>query len=110
MRLWSIHPKYLDTKGLVAVWREALLAKSVLQNKTKGYKNHPQLLRFKSQKSPLNAINFYLKEIYEESDKRNFNFDARKIGAVKNIAQIPVPSAQIQFELEHLLKKMKKKS
>ena len=53
MRLWSIHPKYLDTKGLLAVWREALLAKKVLENKTKGYKNHPQLERFKQQNDPL---------------------------------------------------------
>ena len=38
MRLWSIHPKYLGTKGLVALWREALLAQKVLQGNTKGYK------------------------------------------------------------------------
>jgi len=30
MRLWSIHPKYLDRQGLLAVWRESLLAQSVL--------------------------------------------------------------------------------
>ena len=48
MRIWSIHPKYLDTKGLVALWRETLLAKNVLEEKTKGYKYHPQLIRFKS--------------------------------------------------------------
>jgi carboxyl-terminal processing protease len=29
MRLWSLHPKYLDAQGLVALWREALLAKAV---------------------------------------------------------------------------------
>jgi hypothetical protein len=23
MRVWSIHPKYLDTRGLLALWREA---------------------------------------------------------------------------------------
>lgn len=23
MRLWSSHPKYLDAKGIVALWREA---------------------------------------------------------------------------------------
>ena len=41
MKLWSIHPKYLDAKGLVALWREALLAQKVLDGKTEGYKNHP---------------------------------------------------------------------
>lgn len=35
MRLWTLHPKYLDTKGLVALWREALLAQKVLQGKQK---------------------------------------------------------------------------
>ena len=39
MRLWSIHPKYLDCKGLVALWREALLAKKVLRGKTRKYAN-----------------------------------------------------------------------
>jgi len=38
MRLWTIHPKYLDAKGLVALWRETLLAKHVLEGKTPGYK------------------------------------------------------------------------
>jgi len=63
MRLWSVHPKYLDTIGLVALWREALLARKVLENKTKGYKNHPQLYRFKQQDNPVEIINSYLKEI-----------------------------------------------
>ena len=30
MRLWSLSPRYLDVKGLVAVWREGLLADAVL--------------------------------------------------------------------------------
>jgi hypothetical protein len=49
MRLWSLHPKYLDRAGLLAVWREGLLAQQVLMGNTKGYKNHPQLNRFKEQ-------------------------------------------------------------
>ena len=51
MRIWSLHPRYLDAKGLVAVWRETLLAKHVLEGKTKGYKNHPQLNRFREVKN-----------------------------------------------------------
>lgn len=31
MRLWSLHPSYLDAVGLVALWREGLLARKVLQ-------------------------------------------------------------------------------
>ena len=64
MRIWSLHPKYLDSKGLVALWRETLLAKHVLEGKTKGYKNHPQLNRFKEIKDPIGVINQYLSEIY----------------------------------------------
>ncbi|HKX52383.1 MAG TPA: pyrimidine dimer DNA glycosylase/endonuclease V [Nitrosospira sp.] len=37
MRLWTLHPRYLDTKGLVAAWREALLAQKVLSGLTSGY-------------------------------------------------------------------------
>lgn len=58
MRLWSIHPQYLDAKGLLALWREALLAKHVLEGSTKGYKNHPQLIRFKETDNPIGFISF----------------------------------------------------
>ncbi len=109
MRLWSIHPKYLDTKGLIALWREALLAKKVLQNKTRGYKNHPQLIRFKNHPSPIKVINCYLTTIFEESQNRNFKFDASKIGSIKPESQIPVSSGQIKFEINHLLKKLKER-
>ena len=85
---------YLDSKGLVALWREALLAKKVLQNKTRGYKNHSQLLRFKNQKSPVKLINFYLNAIYKESQKRGFNFNPEKIGPVKDDKKIPVTDLQ----------------
>jgi hypothetical protein len=107
MRLWTIHPKYLDCKGLVALWREALLAKKVLKNRTKGYKNHPQLMRFKAQKSAVNAINAYLKKVFEESRDRCFKFDSLKIGKVKKTVKIPVSSGQIKFEFNHLLNKLK---
>jgi hypothetical protein len=36
MRLWTLHPKYLDARGLVALWREALLAQKVLRGATRG--------------------------------------------------------------------------
>ena len=79
MRLWSLHPCYLDSVGLTACWRESLLAKKVLQNKTKGYKNHPQLYRFKEFSDPLKAIDIYLSEIYNEAKRRGYNYDKSKI-------------------------------
>lgn len=80
MRFWSIHYNYLDTKDLVALWRESLLAKKVLENNTKGYKNQPQLnIRFKECDNFIIAINTYLFEVYKEAKKRNFNFNENKI-------------------------------
>ncbi len=107
MRLWSIHPKYLDPRGLVALWREALLAKKVLQNRTSGYKNHPQLERFKRTISPISYINNYLQEVYNESRMRNYNFDSGKIGDLSELKDIPVSDGQIKYEFSHLLKKLK---
>ncbi|MEM5766463.1 MAG: pyrimidine dimer DNA glycosylase/endonuclease V [Candidatus Aenigmatarchaeota archaeon] len=109
MRLWSLHPKYLDKLGLIAVWREGLLAKKVLENKTKGYRNHPQLVRFKNYEKPLIAINAYLFEIYKEGKRRSYKFDLRKIEAVEAKWIIPITSDQLKFEFEHLLGKLRKR-
>lgn len=106
MRLWSLHPKYLDTKGLVALWRETLLAKHVLEGKTKGYKNHPQLNRFKDSRNPLSYINFYLKEIHQESVKRDYNFDRSKFLSRARPDKIAVTRGQLEYEFEHLLRKL----
>jgi hypothetical protein len=107
MRIWSIHPKYLDSKGLVALWRETLLARNVLQNKTKGYKNHPQLLRFRISENPVDVINFYLTVVYKEALARKYSFDKDKIGNVTGVFKIPVTRGQVEYEFEHLLRKLK---
>ncbi|HBH88016.1 MAG TPA: hypothetical protein DDY17_10520, partial [Syntrophaceae bacterium] len=70
MRLWCLHPGYLDVKGLLALWREGLLARKVLQNRTVGYKHHPQLERFKSHVHPVKAIDYYLHYVHEEASRR----------------------------------------
>ena len=75
MRLWSVHPKYLDSRGLVAVWREALLARAVLRGQTHGYRHHPQLERFRAHPAPLSAINAYLAALLIEADTRGYSFD-----------------------------------
>jgi len=107
MRLWSIHPKYLDTKGLVALWREALLAKKVLKGETEKYKNHPQLNRFKQLKNPLPFINTYLLHIWKEGEKRRYNFDKRKIGRGFTKKKLNVTKGQINYEFKHLKRKLK---
>lgn len=107
MRIWSLHPKYLDSKGLVALWRETLLAKNVLEGKTKGYKNHPQLIRFKESEKTLDSINYYLSEVYNEALKRGYNFDKEKFDPNFNRLVLKVTSEQIIYEKDHLLKKLK---
>ena len=106
MRIWSIHPSYLDSKGIVALWREALLAQNVLLGKTKGYKSHPQLQRFKKAEDPLAAIASYLWQIHKESIVRGYVFDANKINQSENNSKIAVTNGQIQFEFDHLLNKL----
>lgn len=112
MRIWSLHPEYLDTKGLLAVWRETLLAKHVLEGKTKGYLNHPQLIRFKNSPHPLLYINKYLEEIYLEAKRRNYNFDSSKFKKLskkelEKIKKIYVTDKQVEYEFKHLLRKLK---
>lgn len=116
MRLWSISPEYLDTKGLLALWRETLLAKKVLEGKTKGYKNHPQLIRFKKTCNPHLYLNLYLYQIYFEAVKRGFNFDKNKIDFdkisnlnISNINKIKVSYGQVKYEYEFLMSKLKKR-
>jgi hypothetical protein len=107
MRIWSLHPKYLDTKGLVALWREALLAKKVLEGKTQGYRNHPQLNRFKQTENPGEAINHYLSEIYSEAVKRNYHFNIQKINWDFEENKLTVTTGQVDYEVRHLLAKLK---
>jgi hypothetical protein len=107
MRIWSIHPKYLDAKGLVALWRETLLAKNVLEEKTKGYKNHPQLLRFKNSDNPLQSINQYLTAVYQESLTRGYHFNKTKFNVDFGPVILTVTRSQIEYEMQHLLKKLK---
>lgn len=107
MRIWSIHPKYLDAKGLVALWRETLLAQKVLKGETQGYKNHPQLIRFKQQKNPVAAIATYLAAVLDEANKRGYNFDKSKIDSRRIRSKISVTSGQLFYELKHFKKKLK---
>lgn len=109
MRLWSLHPRYLDTKGLLAVWRESLLARAVLRGDTRGYRSHPQLARFKGEVDPLQAIDYYLEFICKEAINRGYRFDAGKFTAGLQPPRIAVTEGQIVFEKEHLMEKLLKR-
>lgn len=110
MRLWSIHPCYLDVKGLVALWREGLLAQKVLQGKTRGYRSHPQLIRFINTDNPVGAIAGYLTSVADEADKRGYRFDRGRIEEKRFNGKLTVTGGQIEYEFRHLLAKLKERS
>ncbi len=97
---------YLDPQGLVALWREALLAQAVLRGETKGYRNHPQLARFKAHPFPQAALSHYLAAVHAESRTRGYSFDATKIHAPVNDAALTVTTGQRHFEWAHLMRKL----
>ncbi|HET6597807.1 MAG TPA: pyrimidine dimer DNA glycosylase/endonuclease V [Anaerolineales bacterium] len=109
MRLWTLHPRYLDTKGLLAVWREALLGQKVLQNETVGYRNHPQLRRFRASADPVAAIGVYLEGICQEAIQRGYQFDQTKIVGGEFKHQIPCTRGQLLHEWGHLREKLKQR-
>jgi hypothetical protein len=108
MRLWSLHPKYLDTKGLVALWREGLLAQAVLLNKTKGYKNHPQLDRFKSLSDPIHGMSCYLDFVANVAQYRSYSFDYGKVvqSGPPEFPKMTVTKNQLIYEARHLQSKL----
>jgi hypothetical protein len=106
VRIWSLHPHYLDRQGLLAVWREALLAQAVLRGRTRGYTRHPQLERFRDHASPKLAINAYLAAVHAEATARGYAFDRSKIGPLRAIEPIPVTFGQLACERQHLLRKL----
>ncbi len=106
MRLWTLHPSLLDQKGLVALWREALLAQKVLQGKTAGYRSHPQLHRFR-QRTPVTTISAYLWAVHDEASRRGYSFDSSKIARKRQPKMLTVTVGQLEFEFEHLKSKLR---
>ncbi len=110
MRLWTLHPKYLDPAGLVAAWREALLAQKVLAGGTKGYRSHPQLIRFQAHPRPLDAIGAFLSGLAVEADSRGYRFDKGKILSRREIEALPETKGQLLYEWSHLKNKLQIRS
>lgn len=113
MRIWSLHPSLLDRAGLVAGWRETLLAQKVLRGLTKGYTRHPQLQRFRTAPDPVAAVATYLDAMADEATARGYRFDRSRIveltGAQRESVaglQIPVTEGQIDYEWTHLRAKI----
>lgn len=110
MRLWSIHPKYLDRQGLGALWREGLLAQAVLRNRTVGYQAHPQLQRFRDSGRPLGLISAYLHAVWREARRRGYHYDLRRIAGRPAPGRVPASRGQLQWEWAHLRRKLQARS
>ncbi len=109
MRLWSVHPRYLDRQGLTACWREALLAQAVLAGRTTGYRNHPQLERFRVDADPARAVGAYLAAVADEAAARGYRFDRARIdrpSAEAPVVPIEVTDGQLAHEWAHLRAKL----
>ena len=106
MRLWSLHPKYLDVRGLVALWREGLLAQAVLRRRTRAYRHHPQLERFQESSSPVGLIAEYLRAVCDEAATRGYQFDATRICRSRCDGRLGVTRGQLEYEWKHLQKKL----
>lgn len=111
MRIWSLHPRYLDRQGLTACWRETLLAQAVLEGATRGYTRHPQLERFRETPDAIGAIGDYLAVVAEEAAARDYRFDGSKVHQRSAIpVRIEVTRGQLALEWTHLLAKLAKRS
>ncbi|MCZ7582601.1 MAG: pyrimidine dimer DNA glycosylase/endonuclease V [Deltaproteobacteria bacterium] len=107
MRLWSLHPRHLDARGLVALWREGLVARAVLRGETRGYKHHPQLQRFLARRDPLAAIDCYLSRVWDEAHARGYRFDTSKIEYRRcRRGHAQVTDGQLKYEWKHFLAKL----
>ncbi|HEX5515055.1 MAG TPA: pyrimidine dimer DNA glycosylase/endonuclease V [Gammaproteobacteria bacterium] len=106
MRLWSLHPQCLDSKGLVALWREGLLAQAVLSGKTRGYRHHPQLTRFLQSPAPREYVAAYLRSVHAEAIRRGYRFDAGKIDSDHAVEPLSVTRGQLDYEWKHLRHKL----
>ena len=108
MRIWSLHPEYLDRQGLVACWRETLLAQAVLAGRTRGYTSHPQLERFRDAPEPLSVIGAYLLGVAAEAEVRGYRFDTTRIDHPEDDGSttLSVTTGQISLEWAHLTAKL----
>ncbi|WP_424936006.1 MULTISPECIES: pyrimidine dimer DNA glycosylase/endonuclease V [Bacteria] len=119
MRIWSLHPRHLDRAGLVACWRETLLAQAVLAERTRGYRHHPQLERFRAADDPLQTIGRYLATLADEADHRGYRFDRARIDRPRpspdevvepSAPALEVTEGQLMFEWQHLGHKLRLRS
>ncbi len=108
MRLWSLHPSLLDRAALVAGWREGLLAQKVLQGRTKGYRHHPQLERFREGGQPAALIAGWLLPLADEAAVRGYHFNTSLIASEPaDAGSLTVTRGQLELEFDLLVAKVR---
>ena len=110
MRLWSIHPRYLDRIGLVALRRESLLARKVLAGEAKENVNHPRLNRFGRHVQTLKAVGDFPAAAREEALNRGYSLDTKKIRTCGSGDKIKLKRRQIEYEFELLLGRLEERT
>lgn len=105
MRIWSLHPKYLDKKELIDSWNDGLRTIGILTRNHQGSIFRPELSRFRSQSEPIIAVEKYLLSIANEAKRRGYMVDIRKLPSIPVVVshKIPVSSGQIEYEWRQLM-------
>lgn len=115
MRLWTIHPKYLDGKRLTSQWKEGIqmmhIWKEIGENpepaKRLGYVSHPQVRRLSNllvADSGLISLllHQHLTAVHEESVQRSYSFNKKLIDDLapdcKNAPKVYVTMGQVAYE------------
>jgi len=107
MRLWSFHPKYLDDQTLYLTWKKGMIAVRALTGNLAGYErtyaNHGQLVRFRQQPDPVQAISDYMHALVDEAQRRGYTypryFKRKALPKSPNGTRMTVTAGQMECEV-----------
>lgn len=102
MRIWKVHPKYLDQKGLSGQWFEAIIAKNSLISKDGYWYNNPQMDIFKNSEDPIDAVNSYLEEVWVEGIRRGYKFKSEYFDDYCPLVTIPITHEDLYSDMNLL--------
>ena len=84
-----------------------MLAQKVLTGETRGYRHHPQVVRFRAQADPPAVIASFLAGLAEEAHRRGYRFDVTKILPRRCPERLPETDGQLLYEWSHLKAKLR---
>ena len=110
MRLWTIHPRYLDNLTLFTCWKEAITARKELKDEAISPTHHPQLIRFRKCGTPVATMNSYIYNLFLELKVRHVKVDHKELGRYRRYERIKVGFGQLYYEFYFLQGKLKNRS